>query len=145
MTRINGVLSADVADYWYVAEPWIESSLKHATAPVTTSQIREACSNQDAQLWLLDMGESGAFVTRIEIENDSTKTCALPFIGGIGLADWIDDVLALLEQFGLHHGCARMEGYGRKGWSKVLSSKGWETGRTERGNLKFTRSIGDGR
>ena len=65
-----------------------------------------------------------ACTTRI-YDTPQSRVLIAEWLGGERLAEWLDDALVIIEQFARDQGCTKIEGSGRKGWERMLTSKGW--------------------
>ena len=72
-------------------------------------------------LWDNDTKITGAILTEI-VQYPRRTVLAIPFVAGVGLYQY-PVAVQTLEVFGRKHGCQEMEGWGKKGWGKVL---GWD-------------------
>jgi hypothetical protein len=78
-------------------------------------------------LWLAFDEENtpvAALITSIE-EYPLRTFLNLLFCSGEDLEEWHGDMLKVLEQYGLDHGCDGMELVGRPGWKAFLKDHGW--------------------
>ena len=72
-------------------------------------------------IWDNDPKITGAILT--EIARYPRRTVlTIPFAAGVGLKQW-PVAAEVLEDFGRKRGCQELEGWGKKGWGKVLD---WE-------------------
>ena len=102
---------------------WIESALKKGGETHDFKDIVDGVLSRHMQLW---MGENGCAVTEI-IVYPNKKVLHVFLAGGDKgygikqITDMHDDAMA----WGKQQGCDGMTVAGRKGWKKVLQSKGW--------------------
>ena len=102
---------------------WIESALKKGGETHNFKDIVDGVLSGHMQLW---MGTNGCAVTEI-IVYPNKKVLHVFLAGGDKgygikqITDMHDDALA----WGKQQGCDGMTVAGRKGWKKVLQSRGW--------------------
>ena len=102
---------------------WIESALKKGGETHDFKDIVDGVLSGHMQLW---MGSKGCAVTEI-IVYPNKKVLHVFLAGGDKgygikqITDMHDDAMA----WGKEQGCDGMTVAGRKGWKKVLQSKGW--------------------
>ena len=102
---------------------WIESALKKGGETHDFKDIVDGVLSGHMQLW---MGANGCAVTEV-IVYPNKKVLHVFLAGGDKgygikqITDMHDDAMA----WGKEQGCNGMTVAGRKGWKKVLQSKGW--------------------
>ena len=102
---------------------WIESALKKGGETHDFKDIVDGVLSGHMQLW---MGENGCAVTEI-IVYPNKKVLHVFLAGGDKgygikqITDMHDDAMA----WGKQQGCDGMTVAGRRGWKKVLQSRGW--------------------
>ena len=102
---------------------WIESALKQSGDTNDFKDIVDGVMSGHMQLW---MGANGCAVTEI-IVYPNKKVLHVFLAGGDKgygikqITDMHDDAMA----WGKQQGCDGMTVAGRKGWKKVLQSRGW--------------------
>lgn len=102
---------------------WIESALKKGGETHNFKDIVDGVLSGHMQLW---MGTNGCAVTEI-IVYPNKKVLHVFLAGGDKgygikqITDMHDDAMA----WGKQQGCDGMTVAGRKGWKKVLQSRGW--------------------
>jgi len=102
---------------------WIESALKKGGNTHDFKDIVDGVMSGDFQLW---MGSNGCAVTEIVVYPNKKVLHVFLAGGDQGqgieqITDMHDDAMA----FGKQQGCIGMTVTGRKGWKKVLQSRGW--------------------
>lgn len=107
--------------FWPFLGPHVDRARRENHAPVALEQIKAKIAVRDMQLWGLRRGAQtvGAVVTEIYGE-----TCAVPYVAGVGMAEWLD-LISVIEQWARENGCTRLEGNGRDGWARALKRYGW--------------------
>jgi len=102
---------------------WIESALKKGGETHDFKDIVDGVLSGHMQLW---MGENGCAVTEV-IVYPNKKVLHVFLAGGDKgygikqITDMHDDAMA----WGKQQGCDGMTVAGRRGWKKVLQSRGW--------------------
>ena len=112
-----------IADELMRGKDWIESALKKGGETHDFKDIVDGVLSGHMQLW---MGENGCAVTEV-IVYPNKKVLHVFLAGGDKgygikqITDMHDDAMA----WGILQGCDGMTVAGRKGWKKVLQSRGW--------------------
>ena len=55
-----------------------------------------------------------------------SKICAVEYVGGSRLEEWLQEALNIIEKYARQFGCNKIEGHGRKGWEKYLTKYNWK-------------------
>lgn len=76
------------------------------------------------QLWVVD-DYRAACVTQIVVYPQH-KVCLVVALGGEGMDEWFPELMDTVEEWARQVGCRYVEEYGRKGWQKVGSKRGYE-------------------
>lgn len=126
------VITAVPADYledtWPHVEGHLERAIDRSDAPFTLSSIKEDLKKKNISLWLAvdaeEMKTLGVVTARI-IKYPKCKALVAEWIGGNRMSEWADECVKTLEQYARDNGCARMEGFGRKGWGRFLKKFGF--------------------
>lgn len=115
------VPAAKLDQFWSYLGQFVDQARRENHAPVELEQIKAKIAARDMQLWGLRKGSRtvGAVVTEVYGE-----TCAVPYVAGVGMADWLD-LISVIEQWARENGCTRLEGNGRDGWARALKRHGW--------------------
>ena len=107
-----------------LARRWsdVERSLAPATARTGSYEpidlLRLAMAGQWV-IWTIALdGEIVAAAAGNIVTYPRNRVLQVPFIGGTGLRLWARPLLAELEECARKHGCAAIQGFDRKGWSR---------------------------
>lgn len=88
--------------------------------------VYAATKSGDMQLWIAFDDERdilGCEVTRVT-DYPSRRVLTSLFTGGRNIRLWKDPMMGVLVRWAEDNQCTAIEGYGRKGWSKMLDSYG---------------------
>lgn len=77
-------------------------------------------------LWLVAREDVavGAITTRI-YSTPLSKVCEISWVGGNDASDLFDECITVLEQYAKDCSCTKIEGHGRRGWSKLIAKHDW--------------------
>ncbi len=101
-------------------QPWLEAALERANGTHTIDDVVMAIAKGTMQFW---PAPRGCAVTEI-IEYPKKKVLHI-FLAG-GELDQIVDMDSSASDFARMNGCTAMTIAGRKGWARVLKTKGYE-------------------
>ena len=105
------------------ARDWIESALIKGGNTHNFKDIVDGVISGHMQLW---MGANGCAVTEIVVYPNKKVLHVFLAGGDKGLGiEQITDMHDDAIEFGKQQGCVGMTVTGRKGWKKVLQSRGW--------------------
>lgn len=121
--NIFGIHSAMVAVVWPTILPWLLKARAHTWCDADATDWLKAVLNRDMQLWVVNGGKTGAFLTRI-VCYDKIKTLEIVAFSGQDLTTWVDDVILLLKAYAKEYGCGKIEATGRIGWMRFLRRYG---------------------
>jgi len=113
---------------WKQIKPYMEWASEYTYGRYSTDNIYECIKDYDYQLWIAyedDMSISGAVVTKFTFY-PSKKYLSLVFCGGIEIATWKDDLLALLRKFAKSNDCYGLESAARAGWKQIFKDDGYK-------------------
>ena len=90
------------------------------------SDVYKALMDGTYQLWISERDNEieAICITCVE-QRPRKKICKIPYIAGVEHKHWIHYQDALMR-FARASGCGEMEGYFRKGWTRVLRDSEWE-------------------
>lgn len=87
---IQGILAADVDDFWPFIEPQIRRVTDRFDIGETPGDIYNRLKERDQQLWICNEGQ-GVCISEIKIL-PQFRVLAFPVIAGESMADWLDDL-----------------------------------------------------
>jgi len=125
-----GIHGNNVAQIWPIAWELLSRCVDLDGGRYDEASLLQACVSGDMQLWLFGPVVSGntdpmlAMTTELRIY-PCAKWCNIKYVGGEGLSS-AADFLGTIEAWAKSQGCAGIEGYGRLGWSKLLTRKGYQ-------------------
>lgn len=133
------VPAARAARFWPYAEPYLEDVAARFPGEMDLDKVRAELASGHTQLWVAwDDRVIGAALTQI-IAYPEFSAVRILALGGEDFCErWRDTCVAWFERYAEHHGCNRLEFYGRRGWQRRLP--GWEVNR-----IMMTRDVDDGR
>lgn len=88
----------------------------------TADDALEAVQDDEAQLWA---GEKSVMVTRVT--DYSQSRLATIWLAGGDMDELVETMLPQVETWAKENGCDGIALAGRKGWQRVLASRGFET------------------
>ena len=117
---IEGIPADQVPEHWHRVAGRIEAALVRVGSLLTLDETRRRLLDRRMQLWLID---DLVVITEV-YDTAAGMTCALPVVGGQGVASSLG-AMAVLEAWARDQGCVRMTGEGRAGWERALKREGW--------------------
>ncbi len=115
---------------YYVSVVWpkvahlIRPAIEYVDSGFTEADIYGKILVSDMQLWVVGDYQAAA-VTQI-ILYPRHKTCLVVALGGDGIEEWFDELMGTIEDWSKEMGCTYVEEFGRKGWERVGSERGYE-------------------
>lgn len=123
---ITGVRAEHIPKLWAQVMPLIKRVTDRFDAGYDETLVYERLLSGDHQLWIIfDDDLKGVFVTEVQI-HPFFKILSVPIVAGDEMDTWLDDLVSTTVEFGRHHDCKYIEGYGRKGWVRRLSDYGFK-------------------
>jgi hypothetical protein len=112
---------------WPDARELLSPAVATVNGKLSTDDIYQHLKSGSLVLWIAaeDMAPVAAITTRI-IEYPGRRAMAMDWIGGSRMRDWLPLAHATLVAHAKQNKCEHLEGYGRKGWGRQLSSFGWK-------------------
>ena len=115
-----------VNNVWESVRGFLAPAVKVTNGRYMLYDVYEASKAGTMQLWIAfdDKNEIiGCEVTTIT-DYPSKRVLTSLFTGGRNIRLWKDPMMAMLVRWAEDNGCTAIEGYGRKGWLKMLDSYG---------------------
>lgn len=113
-------------DFWPLALPYIEKSLRFAMGENTVDDLYESCLSGQSTLWVgMEKEEVIAAGMCHFVEYPQFKVCESAFGGveeGLGITPQIVHLLTTWAKF---NGCTRLRTVGRRGFEKTLKNEGF--------------------
>jgi hypothetical protein len=111
--------------FWKTIEPAIAAALERSADESDTYHYLNKLSTNDYQCWVVLTPEEEVVNVSITRVNNypNHKSLHLLTTTSVGNGKWKEykEAHHAIEQYAREQGCKRIEMYGRKGWSKVLS------------------------
>lgn len=110
---------------WDEITPLIEKWLAETLGEYILTDIYQFLISGEWQCWIVK-GKDGIIGLALSTITEFPRISILQIIGvaGIGLKEWVH-LKDELEDFGRMNGCAKISGYGRLGWERVLKPHGF--------------------
>lgn len=114
---------------WPIVAPLLAPAVKYTAGRSDLRALFEELSDQRQLLWVIrdDAAERivAALTTR-EAHYARRKTLVVDFVGGKHMRDWVEMASGIFRAYARDAGLSGVEMLGRRGWSKVLKSCGWQ-------------------
>ena len=107
--------------------PFLAEAVAESAGEYEVADLFAEIARNRMQLWIIGDAERlrGGLVTRVAVY-PRKQVLQLLYLGGDGLADWVDDLDQELSGFARAQGCQRIEVTGRPGWGRILPQRGAE-------------------
>lgn len=115
-----------IDNIWQSVRDFLAPAVKVTNGRYMLYDVYEASKSGQMQLWIAfdDNKEIiGCEVTTIT-DYPSRRVLTSLFTGGRNIKLWKDPMMAMLVRWAEDNQCTAIEGYGRKGWLKMLDSYG---------------------
>lgn len=114
--KIGGVPPQLVVRVWPKVEPLLRRVVKPETG-YSLDSILTALQLGAMQLWVVNDFQA-AILTSVE-QRPLHSVLFVPFLVGDNMDEWLDDWIAVQEEYARHNNCVAVEFQGRRGWNKV--------------------------
>lgn len=105
----------------------MEPSVKRSRGKFDISDVRDGIDKGVLVLWaVMDANKPVAFYTTRIVEYPRCRAMAMDWVGGKNIRSWMHKALDQMEEHARSNGCQHLEGFGRKGWGRLLRHRGWE-------------------
>lgn len=117
-----------VKTLWPTIAPMLAPAVKHTAGRTDLRAIFEELAEQRQLLWVVmdDTNKVLAAVTTREAQYARRRTLVVDFVGGMRMKEWIQLVSDTLRAYARDAKLSGVEMSGRRGWSRVLKSCGWQ-------------------
>ena len=115
-----------IDNVWSSVRDFLLPAVKVTNGRYMLYDVYEASKSGQMQLWIAFDDEKnilGCEVTTIT-NYPSRRVLTSLFTGGKNIRLWKDPMMAMLVRWAEDNQCTAIEGYGRKGWLKMLDSYG---------------------
>lgn len=120
----------------YVPRLWSEiarvlkKSVETSDGKYQVDDLLELALNDELVLWVvLDPAKDdeviAALTTRL-IRYPQRNGMAMDWVGGTRMREWLPMAHPVMIDYAKDHNCWHMEGFGRKGWGRMLEKYGWK-------------------
>lgn len=114
------VQTDEVASVWPAFAPWLALACDGTSGRWTTQRALAAClSGENQLLAVIKDGRPVAAVTTCISPAANGDWLTIILCGGEGMADWLTEVLDMLEKWAHTCGCVGMQISGRAGWARA--------------------------
>ena len=121
------LVPADHVDaVWDSVKVFLIPAVKVTNGRYMLYDVYAALKTGDMQLWIAFDDEREIFgceVTRVT-DYPSRRVLTSLFTGGRNIRLWKDDLMGVMVRWAEDNQCTAIEGYGRKGWLKMLDAYG---------------------
>lgn len=120
---VTGIPSTEILDIWPEVEDLLKEALAYNPGHNTLQEIKATLIRADAQLWIaIDETDMlyGCAVTQLNKYPTGKLACTIWLVAGQEMKAWLH-CITYIERWAISKGCSHLEGWGRKGWKKVMS------------------------
>lgn len=114
---------------WNVLEPFVREALKHSQGETDTMGLLKKASIDKVQVWVVVQTDTktvlGVATTEV-VDYDNVAALRVITLGGVGMAQWMEQLCEKLTAFARLHHCDRIESVGRPGFARRLLSLGFQ-------------------
>lgn len=108
--------------YWPTAKKMLSKAIPYSDGTFDIDAIYRLIKSSEMQLWFVIGAKVMACLATQIINYPKKKVCAISFLAGHDMHEWMH-LLKDLEEWARSMQCDAIEGYGRKGFQKI---KGWK-------------------
>lgn len=124
--NISLVPKDHINDVWDLVKPFLAPAVKVTNGRYMLYDVYVAVQTDNMQLWIA-FGEDreilGCEVTSIT-DYPSRRVLTSLFTGGRNIRKWRNEMMDVLVRWAEDNQCTGIEGYGKKGWIKMLEPYG---------------------
>lgn len=112
--------------WWPRVSHWCQEALVFGSGLMWLEDVVRAVAERDMQMWVIHAGQELKAVCITEIRVfPRGKALTVLLVGGNDMPAWAPALDDTLTRYGRACGCAVLDAYARKGWSKTLRSLNW--------------------
>lgn len=130
MIKISAVPPDMVDDYWGLALPLLSKAFEYSSHKIEPEDVYEDLMRGNQSLWVAYEGSAinlvGAFTIRIKLYPAGAALTG-EHLGGERLDEWADELFEIMESYARDLKINNLELIGRRGWEKILKSRGWKS------------------
>ena len=115
-----------IEDIWAAVKDLLQPAVQVTSGRYMLYDVYAALKTGEMNLWIAfddDREVLGCEVTRIT-DYPSRRVLTSLFTGGRNIRLWKDDLMGVMVRWAEDNQCTAIEGYGRKGWLKMLDAYG---------------------
>ena len=115
-----------IEDIWAAVKDLLQPAVQVTNGRYMLYDVYAALKAGEMNLWIAfddDREILGCEVTRIT-DYPSRRVLTSLFTGGRNIRLWKDDLMGVMVRWAEDNQCTAIEGYGRKGWLKMLDAYG---------------------
>ncbi len=115
-----------VEDIWAAVKDLLQPAVQVTNGRYMLYDVYAALKTGEMNLWIAfgdDREILGCEVTRVT-DYPSRRVLTSLFTGGRNIRLWKDPMMAIMVRWAEDNQCTAIEGYGRKGWLKMLDAYG---------------------
>lgn len=126
--EITAIPLAAVEYVWSDVEPMLEKATNTSGGRYNTIAVLDALLKGDIALWVVldEATPVAAMTTRVTQFPNGRRSLAIDWIGGGRMKEWLPLVQETFVRYARDNGCTEIQGFGRKGWERVLRTYGWK-------------------
>jgi len=130
LIKISAVPPDMVDDYWGLALPLLSKAFEYSCHKIDSQDVYEDLMRGYQSLWIAFEGTPvnlvGAFTIRVK-SYPAGDALAGEHLGGERLDEWADQLFEVMELYAKDLNIKNLELIGRRGWEKILKSRGWKS------------------
>ena len=127
MIEFIAIKKDKIEDIWDDIEPIIEKVMDYNWGFYSIEDVKGSLvSGECLLLCVVENGEYLACITCVQEPHPTKKVLHMPVVAGERMAEWIDEAFKVIPQLAKDLGFDMLMSKGRKGWNKVLGSRGFK-------------------
>lgn len=125
----SGVPVSHIDEMWPYVSPFVVDALNYGFGEWDEFNIYDFLMDSDMQLWVVIKGNllKGVVITEV-VRYPKKKVLRIALVSGSEIKNWKHYIDAL-ESWGASINCTAIEGWGRKGWEKMVKDIGFTSSR----------------
>jgi hypothetical protein len=112
---------------WGDAARWLKPAVDRSNGRSSIGDTYSDIESGNSVLWMVRRSDVpvGYYTTRVA-QYPGCKAMVLDWIGGSGIASWMNDTIEAMRKHAEHNNCTHIEFTGREGWGRLLKNTGWQ-------------------
>jgi hypothetical protein len=111
--------------FWDEIKTSLQEAFNRDLGRISIQDVKDAVEAQEMQLWGLHDGVLRAVMVTKIVNYPQLRAVRIIAVAGRDMDMWLDKLIETVGQWGAEQGAHVVEFVGRKGWEKVLTSKGF--------------------